>query len=169
MHVAHAVHERCGLFGDRGRHRGIAVPDRGDAEGRRQVDVAIAVDVFNRRAAGRLPKHREVVADIGDVARFVSTQRGGERARVRTGYVAHDAFEVVLHALVRPSALVRDPGDEVGDARTTAVIPTDGWTLQIAEARDAVRADFDREAAQVLALAGDRDRLHRNVLARKVG
>ncbi len=98
MHVAHAMHERCRLLRDRGGDGGVAVAHARDAEGRGQIDVTVAVHVFHGRAAGGFPENRKVVADVGDVARFVSEQRYGQRVCLRSRNLTANTLEVLVHA-----------------------------------------------------------------------
>jgi hypothetical protein len=97
MHVAHPVHERRGLLGDGSGDDGVTVADVGHTERRGQIDIAIAVHVFDGRALCGFPEYREIVAEVGDVARLVRDQRRNKRVRLRTGDVAHDTFEILVH------------------------------------------------------------------------
>ena len=84
MNVAHAVHEALRLARRRLRNPWVAMTNVGDAEGRRAVDILVAVDVGHGRAACRFPKDRKIVGKERDVALLVGTKLLRERRAART-------------------------------------------------------------------------------------
>ncbi len=85
MHVAHRVHELPRLRFERGHDARVVVSHAGDAECRREIDIAIAIDVPHVRARRALPEYRPVAGHERDVAGFVTTKLAGKRARLRAG------------------------------------------------------------------------------------
>src|SRR5687767_1383564 len=61
----------------------MAVADRGDAEPRREVEVAVAVDVEDVRSDRLRPHHARPARDGVDAGRFARGEDGGELARER--------------------------------------------------------------------------------------
>ena len=94
MHVAHRVRETRGLCGDGSCHRGVGVPAERHAERGGEIEIAVAVDIGDGRAATGRPDDRKVACDIRDPARFTARERADEFTRTRPGNLGAETFEI---------------------------------------------------------------------------
>ena len=80
VNVAHAVQQLLRLRPDGGDNARVAVAHRGDSEGRRHVEKAVAVNIGDEAAPRLLPEDGEVGGQIGDVGTLSPAESPGQFA-----------------------------------------------------------------------------------------
>ena len=121
MHVAHAVHQARGLFGDRRGDVRIRVAGVGDAERRGEIEVAVAVDVDRPSRRWPIPKKPGNSGERYVTLRDSRSAQHGARVRVRgpgTGPLSSSSSSLTSRRL--SSVRTRRSADARRDSRRAA-------------------------------------------------
>jgi hypothetical protein len=99
MCVGETMKKPPGLSPDGTDYGRVAMPDRGDAETRGEIDIAIAIDILDIRAQSLIPDQRRATgAERVDSRSFVTGKLAGEPTRLGTGRIMQDARRKVASA-----------------------------------------------------------------------
>ena len=85
----------CAL--DRRHDARVGMTDVRHAKRRRQIEIAVAIDIPHVGTRRALPKDRPMVGNVRDVPRFVTTQLTGEGAGLRAGDAGLQQWQQIFH------------------------------------------------------------------------